>query len=344
MKSESSTWGEKTQYFYHLTPDAIDQALIACGLRPSGKTLQLNSLENRVYEIEVAKASFDFLGPHSQHSVVVKFYRPGRWDKATILEEHQFLQEMKEYEISIIPPLEISGQTLFETPQGLYYAIFPKVLGRLKDELNQDEAAQIGRLIGRIHNIGEMKNFNNRIRMSTQGWTIDHLAEIEKHEFIPLDLKSYYVSLVKNIHQLITPYFNVKVQQRIHGDFHRGNILWTSSGAWVTDFDDAVMGPREQDLWLLFPGRDEWSSSMQKKFLEGYHQMSRTHAYPSAFLTEALRSMRLIHFNGWIAKRWEDPIFKHTFSEFSSVNYWQQQVLDLKMQIAMLQDSVTDSH
>lgn len=337
--STTNPWGESTEFFYKLTPDVIDEVVRSFGLRPLGRVVQLNSLENRVYEVEVSKYTNDFLGPQNLNAVVIKFYRPGRWSEATIKEEHRFLFEMQDYEIPLITPLARDGQSVFtHEASGLIYTVFPKVMGRLKDELNKEEAIQIGRLIARLHNIGRLSSFQSRARFNTTDWLLSGLGEIEAKEFISNDLKKSYSYLVNLIHQSITPYIERLPVQRIHGDFHRGNILWGAQGAWITDLDDCVMGPREQDLWLLFPGQDEWSRDLQKHFLSGYHEMSREPIHVTPFLTEALRSMRMIHFNAWIAKRWEDPIFQHMFTLFSTQNYWEQQVIDLKQQVALLQD------
>lgn len=332
-------WGESTEFFYKLTPDVIDEVVRSFGLRPLGRVIQLNSLENRVYEVEVSKYENGFLGPQNKQAIVIKFYRPGRWNEATIKEEHRFLFEMEEYEIPVITPLKINEQSVFtHEASGLIYTLFPKVMGRLKDELNNAEATQIGRLIARLHNIGNLSQFQHRVKFNTQDWLLSNLAEVEAKDFISNDLKTSYRYLVTLIHQSITPYIERLPMQRIHGDFHRGNILWGDLGAWITDLDDCVMGPREQDLWLLFPGRDEWSDNLQKEFMKGYAEMSREPLNLSPFMIEALRSMRMIHFNGWIAKRWDDPIFPHMFTLFATQNYWEQQVIDLKQQVALLQD------
>jgi len=337
--STQNPWGESTEFFYKLTPDVIDEVVRSFGLRPLGRVVQLNSLENRVYEVEVSKYTNTFEGPQNLNAVVIKFYRPGRWSEATIKEEHRFLFEMQEYEIPLITPLDINGVSVFTHPESnLIYTVFPKVMGRLKDELKADEAQQIGRLIGRLHNIGKLSDFTSRVKFNTTDWLLSGLADIETKEFISQDIKKSYSYLVELIHKSITPYIERLPVQRIHGDFHRGNILWGDKGAFITDLDDCVMGPREQDLWLLFPGRDEWSQEMQKHFPNGYHEMSREPISLTPFITEALRSMRMIHFNGWITKRWDDPIFPHTFNLFATQNYWEQQIIDLKQHLALLQD------
>jgi len=342
MSHASTPWGTgPTQYFYGLTPDVIDEVMRDHGLRPAGRVLALNSLENRVYDIEVGK--FDKPpGPFAPENVVAKFYRPGRWSEATIREEHRFLLELAEYEIPVIAPIERDGETLFRhEATGLMYTVFPKVRGRLKDELNVEESRLIGRLIARLHNIGAMGQFTHRPKLDPSVWLTGNAAAVMAMDFVPSDLKSSYQYLVNQLEQMIAPWFNALPTQRVHGDFHRGNVLWTNEGAWITDLDDSVTGPRQQDLWLLFPGRDEWSQQMRGEFLEGYHEMARERLSLSFALIEALRAMRMVHFNGWISKRWDDPVFPHTFNTFSTRNYWEQAVLDLKEQIGHLTEAGT---
>lgn len=341
MNSAQTPWGGPTQFFYSLTPDVIDQVLRTHGLRPLGRVLALNSLENRVYDVEVAPIAVPE-GPFATDAVVVKFYRPGRWSEATLLEEHRFLNEMAQYELPVVYPLERDGKTLFQHAEtGLLYTVFPKVRGRLKDELTVEEAQQIGRLIGRLHNIGNLAAFSARPKLSAQTWLSGNVSSVLELDFVDSDMKTNYATLVTHLEGLVAPLLDSLPVQRIHGDFHRGNILWTKDGPWITDLDDCVMGPRQQDLWLLFSGRDEWSLSMRQEFLNGYQEMSREPIGVSPLLVEALRTLRLVHFNGWIAKRWADPVFQHMFHTFPTRNYWEQQVLDLKEQMGLLQDHLS---
>lgn len=342
MTDSIAPWGGgPTQYFYSLTPEVIDQVLRDHGLRPAGRVLALNSLENRVYDVEVAKFEKPE-GPFAPENVVVKFYRPGRWTKETIREEHKFLLELANYEIPVIAPIEREGETLFEHKEtGLLYTVFPKVRGRLKDELNVEESRLIGRLIARIHNVGAMNTFKHRPALDPSLWLSGNVLAVKEMDFVPEDIKTNYQILVTQLEQMITPWFNAIPKQRVHGDFHRGNVIWTSEGAWITDLDDCVSGPRQQDLWLLFPGRDEWSVNMRNEFLEGYHEMSREPLTLPFALIEALRAMRMVHFNGWISKRWQDPIFPHTFQDFSGRNHWEQQILDVREQIGHLMEAGT---
>lgn len=337
--SMSSLGDLETKYFYALTPEVIDQALIVKGFRPSGRVFALNSLENRVYEVEVFKHEL-LVSPYSLESVVVKFYRPGRWSKEALEEEHSFLWELRELEIPVIAPLMIEGKSLFECPTtGFFYAIFPKMRGRLKDELHPEEIEQIGRMIGRIHNAGAAQAFKSRPVFNPQNYIEAHFETLSKADFLPPTTVEHYLSVARQLSGLITPSFQHFQNQRIHGDLHRGNIIWTSDGPWIVDFDDCVFGPKEQDLWLLLPGRDEHSRGEQELFMKGYHSMARENVHLSLYTIEALRSIRMIHFNGWIARRWQDPTFKKTYSAFDTQNYWETQLLDIKEQLGQLQDA-----
>ena len=330
-----------TRFFHGLTPERILEAVEGEGLRSTGRCLALNSMENRVYDVEVAKYDRPE-GPFAPESVVVKFYRPGRWSEETIKEEHRFLNQLSEFEVQVVAPIERDGQTLFRhEASGLMYTVFPKVRGRLKDELNNEEAKIIGRMIGRLHNVGAMNSFTQRPKLDPKVWLSGNAQAVASMPFVDDDLKRSYEFLVNQLEAMITPWFNQLPTQRVHGDFHRGNVLWTNEGAWITDLDDCVTGPRQQDLWLLFPGRDEWSVQMRDLFMEGYHEMARDQAPLSFALIEALRAMRMVHFNGWIAKRWEDPVFPHIFTTFSTRNYWEQAVLDVKEQIGHLTEAGT---
>lgn len=322
----------ETKYFYALTPEVIDNSLVIKGFRPSGRVLALNSLENRVYEVEVA----------GRDNLIVKFYRPGRWSKNAILEEHRFLFELTELEISVVAPLQIENESLFTCPlTGFFYAIFPKIRGRLKDELDKEEIKQIGRMIARIHNAGSTLKFKDRPIFLPENYIDSHFETLRSNENLPKTLVVHYLTMANQLSSFIKPQFNHFKLQCIHGDLHRGNILWTNTGPMIVDFDDSVTGPRIQDLWLLLPGRDEYSRKDQELFLESYHTMARETISLTPFMVESLRSIRMIHFNGWIARRFSDPTFKRVYSHFESANYWETQLLDIKEQVGILQDLIS---
>lgn len=330
-------WGAETRHFHQLGPDQVIEAAEKLGKRLTGRTMALNSLENRVYDVELASPIAVEKG-FSPTNVILKFYRPGRWSEAQIREEHRFLSTLLEFEVPVVAPLDINGETLFlNESTKLWFALFPKVQGRLKDELIKDEIDQAGRLIGRIHNIGSMSSFSHRLSLNPS--TFIEANRLSLKENPPVDHLSFshYCALLENLNQLLTPIFANVPLQRLHGDFHRGNIVWTSAGPVAVDFDDCLTGPVEQDLWLLFAGKDEYSLKDRERFLDAYKEMTRRSELRMN-LTEALRTMRMVHFNAWIAKRWDDHSFQRTFPHFISANYWDQELIDLRVQIGLISE------
>lgn len=337
MQKNEGLWGKETRHFHLLTPDHVMNAAEAFGKRLTGRVLAMNSLENRVYDVELA-TSLDFGKSFSQTNIVLKFYRPGRWSQEQILEEHRFLSSLAEFEVPVVSPLEFDGKTLhLHEETNLWFALFPKVQGRLKDELLKDEIEQAGRLIGRIHNVGSMASFSHRLALNPLSFIEASRISLQKACPIEHSSLTYYLKLLEQLLHILTPLFSHLQMQRLHGDFHRGNIVWTSSGPLAVDFDDCLTGPIEQDLWLLFPGKDSYSLEDRERFLAAYKEMTRKD-YLKMNLTEALRTMRMVHFNAWIAKRWEDHSFQRVFPQFNSPNYWDQELLDLRLQIGLLQD------
>jgi Ser/Thr protein kinase RdoA (MazF antagonist) len=339
MVQVTGLWGEETKHFHQLTPDHVMEAAENFGVRLTGRVQALNSLENRVYDVELATAqSFD--KGFSPTNLIIKFYRPGRWNQDQILEEHRFLGQLTEFEVPVVAPLEIKGSTLNVHPEtNLSYAIFPKVQGRLKDEFNKEETEQVGRLIGRIHNIGSMGEFKHRLSLHPLSFI--ESSRLALSELKPVEHLSFthYLSLLEQANNLLLPHFQHLKTQRLHGDFHRGNIVWTSAGPMGVDFDDCLSGPKEQDLWLLFPGQDPEGLEERDRFLAAYREMTRSE-HLRLDLTEALRTMRMAHFNAWIAKRWDDHSFKRIFPQFTSASYWDQQLIDLRIQIGLIQERV----
>ncbi len=338
MDSPQSLWGQETKHFHLLTPDHVLEATETFGRRLTGRVLALNSLENRVYDVELAKEE-DFGPGFSKTAVILKFYRPGRWSREQIQEEHNFLASLIEFEVPVVAALEFKGQTVHVHPEtNLFFALFPKVQGRIKDEFNKEETEQAGRLIGRIHNVGSMGDFKHRLKLHPS--TFIEASKIELARIKPVEHLSfrYYLDLLDQLNALLTPLFANLPVQRLHGDFHRGNIVWTSAGPMAVDFDDCLTGPIEQDLWLLFPGTDEYSIEDRDRFLKTYKEMTRKDHLRLPQLTEALRSMRMVHFNSWIAKRWDDHSFQRIFPQFPSANYWDQQLIDLRVQLSQIQE------
>lgn len=336
---ENNLWGQETKLFNQLTPEQIMEVAEIFGSRLTGKVLPLNSIENRVYEVELA-SPYDFGPGFSSLHLIIKFYRPGRWNKDQLLDEHRFLLSLSEYEVPVVAPLclgEKEDSLFFDKNTQLYFALFPKLQGRLKDELLQEEIDQAGRLIGRIHNIGSHGTFQHRLTFHPELFIQGAKINLIESQIIESESLKHYLNLLDPLTQLTTPLIEGLLIQKIHGDFHRGNIVWTSHGPVAVDFDDILNGPIEQDLWLLFPGTDPDSLKDRERFLRAYCEMTRRD-YVSLRYLEVFRTMRMVHFNGWIAKRWSDHSFQQLFPQFTSANYWDQQLIDLRMQMSSIQE------
>lgn len=337
-KSTSSafSWGnQETQHFFDLTPDLILQSAETIGIRCTGRCLKLNSMENRVFEVEVELDSSP-KNPSEKYRIV-KFYRPGRWTPDQILEEHQFLTDLKEAEIPSIAPIAgPDGKTLHTLSElGISFAVFPKQGGRHCDELQEDQWERVGHLLARIHNIGAQRPAPHRLTLNPHSYATQSLQYLQESEAIHPEFQKTYPTLVKSLVETSTPWFEESECQRIHGDAHWGNLLWGDQGpAWV-DFDDMAQGPCVQDLWLLTAGYDEDSQNNRARLLEGYESL-RQFDHPSLRLIEPLRALRYIHFSAWISKRWKDPSFPEKFPQFGTRHYWQEQVHDLQETLSRL--------
>ena len=331
----SSAWGDaETQFFFSLTPDRILDAVEASGLRCTGRCLQLNSMENRVYEIEIILPDDVEETSASDRFRVVKFYRPGRWTKEQILEEHQFLQDLIEQEIPVAAPERFAdGETLHCLKDlSIYYAVFAKFGGRNPDELQVEQLEQLGRLLARVHAVGASRPAVHRLHINPTTYGLENLRYILAQKLVPPQLEGAYKAVVEKICEKIEPWFDGISIHRIHGDAHMGNLLWhPDRGPRLVDFDDMVIGPAVQDIWLATPGRDAWSLQEREILLEGYTQM-RSFDRRTLRLIEPLRALRFVHFHAWIGKRWTDPAFPRVFPQYGTHNYWQEALTGLEDQ------------
>ncbi len=318
-------------FFFELTPDRVLDAVEASGLPCTGRCLTLNSFENRVYDVELE---------NSQGRRIAKFYRPGRWTREQILEEHTFLSQLVEAEIPVIAPLPFpDGGTLQETPQSkIFYTPFPKVGGRAPDELSDDQLIRIGRLLGRIHSVGAAQPAYHRLRLDPTSYGRLNLQFLLDGSWIPEEFKTRYIRAVDVICTLSEPWFRETAFQRIHGDCHFNNLLWNSSGPFFLDFDDMVIGPPVQDLWLVLPGRDAEAIRQRALLLEGYQEF-RNFDWQSLRLVEPLRALRFVHYATWIARRWDDPAFPHAFPQFNTYSYWKKETEDLEEQVQLVSEA-----
>jgi Ser/Thr protein kinase RdoA (MazF antagonist) len=314
--------------YHRLTPDQVLGAVEAKSRRCTGRFIILNSYENRVYQLELDDESW----------VVGKFYRPGRWSTETLLDEHRFIAELAAEEIPVAVPLELEpGSTLGEV-EGIKYALFPRIGGRSPEELTDEQAARIGRLIARIHNVGARGDAPHRLRLTPTTYGTDNLEYLLANEAIPPEARENYVASVEQLLARIEPLFLDVPTHRIHGDCHMGNLIDTRDGYTFLDFDDMVVGPACQDIWMLVPSFDEYGHRQREVLLEAYVEF-RDFDPAWLRLVEPLRALRFIHYSTWIARRWEDPIFKRTFGYFGTLQYWQREIQDLREQIARLDTS-----
>lgn len=339
--------GTETKYFYTLTPEVIDQALESISMQPIGRTMALNSLENRVYSVEVKASDINlteyqtgFDRAFALDQVVIKFYRPGRWSFDAIAEEHQTLRHLSSLEIPVVTPIEYCEKTFFkEETTGLFFSVFPKVIGRLKDEINKQEAEQLGRLLARVHQgLSYLKPYKHRGELSVTHFIDEYCEFLKTFDKAPKSLRESFVHLANSLKIHIELTLKHLPQQRIHGDVHRGNVMWNHHGPFLMDFDDSLQGPVQQDLWLMVPGVDEEDKVLNKVFLESYCEFTQKNLVLDRKLIESLRTLRMVRFVGWIAKRYEDPFFEKMFPHFLTDGFWEQQVLGLKEQWSLLQE------
>ena len=313
--------------FEGLTPDLILDAIESVGIYAESGLLALNSYENRVYQFKAEDGL----------RYVVKFYRPERWSKAQIQEEHDFAFELAEAEVPVVAPIKHNGESLFEH-QGYVFVLFPSVGGRQFEVDNLDQLDVMGRLIGRMHQVARSKAFEHRPTFSCEEYLHTAKVHLQKSNLVPMGISTaFYTILDLVIEQAQTQYKNVQ-GIRLHGDCHAGNILWAGEALMFVDLDDARQGPAIQDLWMMLSG-DRQTQLLQLDTLVNAYEEFCDFDHTQLKLIEPLRAMRIIHYMGWVAKRWSDPAFVRNFSWFAEDKYWEQQILALKEQFAALQEA-----
>lgn len=322
-----------TAPFSILTPDVVLDALESVGLAPDGRLLALNSYENRVYQVGIDDAPMR----------VVKFYRPARWSDAAILEEHAFTAELAEREIPVAAPIAHAGTTLHRFGE-LRFAVFPRLGGRAPELSDPATLERLGRFIGRIHAVGATRAFAVRPAIDIASFGEEPRAWLLKHDFIPPDLLTAWRTTVDQALDGVRRAFDRAgdfATLRLHGDCHMGNVLWLpgdGGGPQFVDFDDARSGPAVQDLWMLLSGERHEMASQLADILAGYEDFCEF-SPRELHLIEALRTLRLIHYSAWLARRWDDPAFPAAFPWFNTQRYWQDRVLELREQIALMDEA-----
>ncbi len=306
--------------FDTLQPQVILEAIDAAGFRATGEYSQLNSYENRVFDIKLEVTAKSIL-PIDR--VIAKFYRPRRWSEDAIQDEHDFLRDLEAEAIPACGPLELSnGRTILDH-EGFAMALFPRIVGRMPDEFLTGQLKQVGRTLARIHNVGARYAANDRPFLTVEHYGWPALNRLERYVYP--ELWRRYEQTCVDIFNKIEPLLEDVSFLRIHGDCHKGNLLQQASGERqfiFVDFDDFCNGPVVQDFWMLLSGNDEDLDARAEKeeIMKGYEEL-RT-VPDEKHLYEPLRALRIIHYAGWIAQRWNDPFFQRIFPEFTSYNYW----------------------
>ncbi len=332
-----------------LTPDLVLDALASVGLAGDGRLMALSSYENRVYQVHLENTvgTDDLAGD----IVVVKFYRPGRWSDAQIIEEHAFSAELMAAEIPVVGPLVLEGATLHHFG-GFSFSVSPSRGGRRPELDNLEVLEWIGRFLARIHTVGSAQPFTHRpaLNLQTFGYASRDIllagGAHGSHGYIPLDMESRWRKAFEEAMLVAQTVFesvgDVK-QLRLHGDCHPGNILWTPeglplAGPHFVDLDDARTGPAVQDLWMLLSGDRAQCTRQLGALVDGYEEFREFDRRELA-LVEPLRTLRLVHYSAWLAQRWHDPIFPINFPWFGSSDYWKGQVNMLEEQTEAMQEA-----
>ncbi len=315
--------------FEQLTPEFLLAAVESQGFVCDGRMFPLNSYENRVYQVGIDNAE----------PLIAKFYRPMRWSREQILEEHQFCFELLEQELPVVVPIvNGEGESLFDY-RDFMFALYPRKGGHAPELSNLDNLFSLGRLLGRIHGVGAAYPFRHRPVLDSQSYGHDSVALISD-SFIPADLKNSYDTLTRDLLQAIDATMQGAANGqmiRVHGDCHIGNMLWRDDAPHFVDFDDARMAPAIQDIWMLLSGNRVAQTAQLSEIVDGYSEFYDFH--PAELkLIEPLRTLRMLHYSAWLARRWQDPAFPRSFPWFNTDRYWGQHILELREQLAALQE------
>ncbi len=317
-----------------LDPHLIIEAVESLGFQCTGSLLALNSYENRVYQVGIEDS-----GPF-----IAKFYRPHRWSDETILEEHQFSLELQDHEIPVVAPWMTKAKETLHLFHEFRFSLFPRWGGRALELDSLDQLEWMGRFIGRLHAVSACRQFEHRPQLNVQTYGYNAYRFLIENNFIPAEIKDLYCQTVEALLKKADQRFqSVRTMNyiRLHGDIHAGNVLWNDAGPHIVDLDDCVMGPAIQDIWMLLSGDGAHISFQLDRILQGYCEFHDFNRHEIC-LIEALRSLRLLHYSAWIARRWEDPAFPLSFPWFNTLRYWQEQLQFLQKQLDLLDEHVIE--
>ena len=314
--------------FATLTPDVILDAVESLGMRSDCRVFALNSYENRVFQVGLEDAP----------PLIAKFYRPERWNDAQIREEHAFCFELADLDIPVVAPMRIDGESLF-AHKAFRFALYPRKGGHAPELDNLDNLLTLGRMMGRIHAAGAVRAYQHRPALTLRTFGEESVAFV-RDQFIPPHRREVYASICADLLTAMTA-----VEQRLgpvrpvrtHGDCHSGNILWRDDAPHFVDFDDSRMAPAIQDLWMMLSGDRPRQLTQLAELIEGYDEFYRFDPRELP-LIEVLRTLRILHYTAWLARRWQDPAFPACFPWFNTERGWDEHILQLREQLSALQD------
>ena len=316
--------------YAELSPVAVLEAVESLGYETDARMFPLNSYENRVYQVGVV----------GKPSIIVKFYRPERWTNEQILEEHSYTQELVDLEIPVVPPIDFTDGGTLQQCNNFRFSVFEQFLGRPPELDNLDNLLVMGRFVGRIHAVGALHEFKHRIELTAERFSVQSRQFLLENDFLSRDMRPAYETLSQDLVDKIQQRFadHGEVQKlRIHGDCHPGNVLWKDETPNFVDFDDTMTGPAIQDLWMMLSGDRNQRQAQLLELAEGYNEFHNFRA-SELELVEAMRTMRLMNYAAWLARRWEDPAFPKSFPWFNTERYWAEHIQELREQLFLLDE------
>ncbi len=312
--------------YSRLSQEDVMDAVEALGLYTDARVFPLNSYENRVYQV----------GIEDDNPVIAKFYRPGRWSRESILEEHQFMLELQQEDIPVVAPLTFDERSLFDHKEFMF-TLFPRRGGHAPELSSKQDLELLGRWLARIHQVGGWQEFQHRPRSAGSDDIRCAAETVLNSGMMPEDYRAVYESLWPQLQTLVQQQFDGCDFRsiRLHGDLHTGNLLLRDEQLWLVDFDDCLQGPAMQDIWMLLSGSREEQLEQLEAIRQGY-EMFRPFPYHELRLVEALRTLRVMKYAAWLSQRWDDPAFPIAFPWFEGHRFWSEHLLTLREQVAAL--------